>query len=410
MPAELRWPALPPVSKAALAALSTAKSVSEKLRSTCQRDRIGAGTKDDESGLAPAEEDDTASADYSRWQACWLLSTDGIHKNNSNRLERTLMLNYAVKRTYGALLVVVAVSLITFVMLTQISGNAAMLALGTDATAEQLAQLEHSLGLDLPWYLQYLNWVKNLFHLDFGTSALYGENVLTLVLQRLPVTLSLAVASMLMALLVAGLLGVASAVKKGSIIDILSRSIMQIGAAIPGFWIGLIFIIYLALGKKWFPASGFVNPGDSFTGYLQSIFLPSLVLAIGEVGPLLRAVRTSMLQSLQQDYILMAKAQGLPAWKIYLKYGLRGALAAPLNVAGMQFAKLLGGTTVVESVFSLPGLGRLVLVAVEQRDIVLLQGAVMFITLAVVLISLLVDLLTAWMNPRIRLNEGGNAA
>ena len=185
---------------------------------------------------------------------------------------------------------------------------------------------------------------------------------------------------------------------------------MQIGAAIPGFWIGLIFIIYLALGKKWFPASGFVAPGDSFTGYLQSIFLPSLVLAIGEVGPLLRAVRTSMLQSLQQDYILMAKVQGLPAWKIYIKYGLRGALAAPLNVAGMQFAKLLGGTTVVESVFSLPGLGRLVLVAVEQRDIVLLQGAVMFITLAVVLISLLADLLTAWMNPRIRLNEGGNAA
>ena len=303
------------------------------------------------------------------------------------------MLNYAIKRINGALLVVVAVSVITFVMLTQISGNAAMLALGTDATAEQLAQLEHSLGLDLPWYLQYLGWVKNLFHLDFGTSALYGENVLTLVLQRLPVTLSLA-----------------SAVKKGSIIDILSRSLMQIGAAIPGFWIGLIFIIYLALGKKWFPASGFVAPGDSFTGYLQSIFLPSLVLAIGEVGPLLRAVRTSMLQSLQQDYILMAKVQGLPAWKIYIKYGLRGALAAPLNVAGMQFAKLLGGTTVVESVFSMPGLGRLVLVAVEQRDIVLLQGTVMFITLAVVLISLLADLLTAWMNPRIRLNEGGDAA
>ena len=189
------------------------------------------------------------------------------------------MLNYAIKRINGALLVVVAVSVITFVMLTQISGNAAMLALGTDATAEQLAQLEHSLGLDLPWYLQYLGWVKNLFHLDFGTSALYGENVLTLVLQRLPVTLSLAVLSMLMALIAAGLLGVASAVKKGSIIDILSRSLMQIGAAIPGFWIGLIFIIYLALGKKWFPASGFVAPGDSFTGYLQSIFLPSLVLA-----------------------------------------------------------------------------------------------------------------------------------
>lgn len=320
------------------------------------------------------------------------------------------MLNYTVKRIYGALAVVLAVSIITYIMLTAISGNAAMLALGTDATAEQLAQLEHELGLDLPWYLQYLNWMKNLLRLDFGTSMLYGENVLTLVLQRLPVTLSLAVFSMLMALAAAGLLGTVSAVRKGGIVDVLSRSLMQIGTAIPAFWLSMIFIIYLALGKKWFPASDFVSPGESFSGYLNSIFLPSLVLAIGEVGPLLRAVRTSMLQSLRQDYILMAKAQGLPAWKIYLKYGLRGALAAPLNVAGLQFAKLLGGTTVVESVFSLSGLGRLVLVAVEQRDIVLLQGTVMFITLAVVLISLAVDLLTAWMNPQIRLGEGGDAA
>ena len=320
------------------------------------------------------------------------------------------MLNYTVKRIYGALAVVLAVSIITYIMLTAISGNAAMLALGTDATAEQLAQLEHDLGLDLPWYLQYLNWMKNLLRLDFGTSMLYGENVLTLVLQRLPVTLSLAVFSMLMALAAAGLLGTVSAVRKGGIVDVLSRSLMQIGTAIPAFWLSMIFIIYLALGKKWFPASDFVSPAESFSGYLNSIFLPSLVLAIGEVGPLLRAVRTSMLQSLRQDYILMAKAQGLPAWKIYLKYGLRGALAAPLNVAGLQFAKLLGGTTVVESVFSLPGLGRLVLVAVEQRDIVLLQGTVMFITLAVVLISLAVDLLTAWMNPQIRLGEGGDAA
>lgn len=313
------------------------------------------------------------------------------------------MANYALKRIYSAILVVIAVSVITFFVLTTISGNAAMLALGTDATPEQLAQLEHALGLDLPWYLQYFNWMKNLLHLDFGTSMLYGESVLTLVLQRLPVTLSLAVLSMLMSLTVAVLLGTVAAVRKNGVIDVLSRSLMQIGSAIPAFWIGLFFIIYLALGKGWFPVSGFTSPAEGFVPYLRSIFLPSLVLAIGEVGPLLRAVRTSMLHSLQQDYIEMARSQGLPDWKIYLKYGLRGALAAPLNMAGVQFAKLLGGTTVVESVFSLPGLGRLVLVAVEQRDTVLLQGSVMFVTLAVVLISLAVDLITAWMNPRMRL-------
>ena len=318
------------------------------------------------------------------------------------------MLNYTVKRIYGAVAVVFTVSVMTFLVLSTISGNAAMLALGTDASPEQLAQLEHALGLDLPWYLQYFRWVRGLVRLDFGTSLLYGESVLRLVLQRLPVTLSLAVASMAMSLAAAVVLGTLSAVRRGGIADVLCRSLMQVGTAVPGFWLSMIFIIYFALHKQWFPVSGFVSPSQSIPGYLNSIFLPSLVLAIGETGPLLRAVRTSMLQSLRQDYMIMVQAQGLPAWKAYLKYGLRGALAAPLNMAGMQFAKLLGGTTVVESVFSLPGLGRLVLVAVEQRDTILLQGAVMFITTAVVLISLAVDLLTAWMDPRIRL--GGDAA
>jgi len=319
------------------------------------------------------------------------------------------MLHYTLKRIYGALLVILVVSVITFLVLSNISGNAALLALGTDASAEQIAALEHSLGLDLPWYLQYLNWMKGILQGDFGTSLLYGEKVLTLVLQRLPVTISLAVLSMVMSLAVSFLLGTVSAVRKDGIVDVLCRSLMQVGTAVPAFWISILFIIYFALRLKLFPVSGFTRLSEGFVPYFKSLFLPSLVLAIGETGPLLRAVRTSMLSSLEQDYIDMAKVQGLSPVKIYLKYGLRGALSAPLNVAGIQFAKLLGGTTVVESVFSLPGLGRLVLVAVEQRDPALLQGTVMFVTAAVVLISLLVDLLTAALNPRMRLSAGGDA-
>ena len=313
------------------------------------------------------------------------------------------MLNYCIKRIYSAVIVVIVVSIITFLMLSMVSGNAAILALGTDATPEQLAALEHEMGLDLPWYLQYFNWVKGLVRLDFGSSMLYGTDVLTLIIQRLPVTLSLALFSMLMSLTVSFILGTISAVRKGGIVDIICRSIMQLGTTIPGFWLSIIFIIYIALRSPVFPISGFVSPSESLEGYLASIFLPSLVLAIAETGSMLRAVRTSMLQSLNQDYIIMAKVQGLPRWKIYIKYGLRGALAAPLNVAGLKFARLLGGTTIVESVFSLPGLGRLVLVAVEQRDIFLLQGTAMFITASVVLISLAVDIITALMNPRMRL-------
>lgn len=316
------------------------------------------------------------------------------------------MLNYTIKRIYSAVIVVIVVSIITFLMLSVISGNAAMLILGTDATPEQLAALEHEMGLDLPWYQQYFNWIRGLLRLDFGTSSLYGTQVLTLIIQRLPVTLSLAFFSMLMALTVSFLLGTVSAVRKGGVVDIICRSLMQLGTAIPGFWISIIFIIYIALRSPVFPVSGFISPSQDFKGYLASIFLPSLVLAIAETGSMLRSVRTSMLQSLKQDYMIMAKVQGLPRWKIYLKYGLRGALAAPLNVAGLKFARLLGGTAIVESIFSLPGLGRLVLVAVEQRDIFLLQGTVMFITASVVLISLVVDIITALMNPRMRL-EGG---
>jgi peptide/nickel transport system permease protein len=314
------------------------------------------------------------------------------------------MLRYTLKRIEGALLVVLAVSLITFFVLTLIPGNAAMLRLGTDATAEQLAELERSMGLDKPWYIQYLSWMGGLFRLDFGTSSLYGQSVLTLIAQRMPVTLSLAVLSMSMSLVVSILLGTLSAVYKDSPLDMLCRTLMQAGTALPGFWIGIIFIIYLALRTGFFPVSGFTPVSEGFGNYLRSIFLPSLALAIGEIGPLLRSVRTSMLQALKQDYIDMGKAQGLPARTIYLRYALRGALAAPLNVAGMQFAKLLGGTTVIESVFSLPGLGRLILVAVEQRDIALLQGCVMYVSIVVVAISLGVDMLTAWLNPQVRVD------
>ncbi len=312
------------------------------------------------------------------------------------------MFRYFLQRLRGAALVILAVSVITFFVLTLIPGNAAMLSLGTDATAEQLSALKHSMGLDLPWYLQYLNWIGGLVRLDFGSSSLYGQSVLTLIGQRMPVTLSLAVLSMSMSLLFAVLLGTLSAVYKDSPLDMLCRTLMQAGTAIPGFWIGIVLIIYLALQTGWFPVSGFEPISKGAGAYLRSIFLPSLALAIGEIGPLLRSVRTSMLQALKQDYIDMGKAQGLPARTIYLKYALRGALAAPLNVAGMQFAKLLGGTTVIESVFSLPGLGRLVLVAVEQRDIPLLQGCVMYISAAVVLISLAVDMLNAMLNPQVR--------
>lgn len=317
------------------------------------------------------------------------------------------MLRYVINRVKSSIVVLFVVSIITFFVLMIIPGNPAQLILGTDATPEMVEDLQKAMGLDKPLYQQYLSWLLGLLKLDMGKSYVYGENVTTLIAKALPVTLSISVFAMIIASTFAFFFGILSAVKKDSFIDYFSRSIMQLGTAIPSFWIGMVFIVYFGLKLKIFPVSGFVPATENFTGYIKSITLPSVVLAIGEIGTLLRIVRSSMLDSLKQDYMDMARIKGLSVWKIYIKYALRGALIAPLTIMGMQFAKLAGGTVVVETIFALPGIGRLVLTAVEHRDIVLLQGLVMFITTTVIVITLLVDILIMLVNPRIKTVERG---
>lgn len=317
------------------------------------------------------------------------------------------MTNYILKRVWSALVVIFVVSLITYFVLMFIPGDAAQLILGTEASAEKLAELREVMGLNRPWIVQYADWLRGLIKLDFGKSYLYGTSVLSLIIERLPVTLSVALFSISLASIVAIVLGVASAIKRNTLIDYFSRSIMQIGSAIPSFWIGMIFIIYFGLKLKWFPISGYSPLSDGLFVHIKSLVMPCTVLAIGEVGMILRSVRTSMIDTLDQDYMDMARVKGLNSSTIYFKYALRSAMIAPVNVIGMQFAKLMGGTVVVESVFSLPGLGRLLLVAVEQRDIVLLQGIVMFITAVVVFTSLAVDIIVMFLNPKIRIRTRG---
>jgi peptide/nickel transport system permease protein len=317
------------------------------------------------------------------------------------------VLNYLINRIKGAVIVLFLVSIITFMVLMILPGDPAQLILGTEATPDMVKDLHVSMGLDKPYYMQYGSWLIDFLRFDMGESYLYGESVSLLILNCLPVTLSIALFSMIIATLVAFIFGVLSSVKKDSFIDYFSRSIMQLGTAIPSFWIGMVFVVFFGLKLKWFPISGYVPASENFIKFLKSITLPSVVLAIGEFGLLLRIVRSSMQESISQDYMEMARVKGLSLISIYFKYALRGAMVAPLTIIGMQFAKLVGGTTVVETVFALPGLGRLVLTAVEHRDIVLLQGLVMFITTFVILITLVVDILIMFINPRIKTFERG---
>lgn len=312
------------------------------------------------------------------------------------------MFSYIFNRVKSSIVVLFVVSVITFIVLMIIPGNPAQLILGADATPEMVAELTASMGLDKPLYQQYINWLLNLLKLNMGTSYVYGESVLLLINKSIPVTFSISVYAMSIIVFIAFLFGMISAIKKDSLIDYFSRSIMQLGTAIPSFWIGMVFIVFFGLKLKIFPVSGYVSMSGGFAEHIKSITLPSVVLAIVEMGTLLRIVRSSMLDSLKQDYMDMAKVKGLKSSKIYFKYGLRGALTAPLTIMGMQLAKLTGGTAVVESIFALPGIGRLVLTAVEHRDIVLLQGLVMFITFMVILITLISDILIMFINPRIK--------
>jgi len=317
------------------------------------------------------------------------------------------MFSYVLNRVKSSIIVLLVVSIITFSVLMIIPGDPAQLILGTEATPEMVEDLHTAMGLDKPLYEQYISWLLDLLKFDMGTSYVYGESVTTLIMSSLPVTLSISVFAMLIAVVTAFVFGMLSAIKKDSFIDYFSRSIMQLGTAIPSFWIGMVFIVFFGLKMKLFPVSGYVSYSQNFAGFLKSITLPSVVLAIGEVGILLRIVRSSMLDSLNQDYMDMAKVKGLNSCKIYIKYALRGALIAPLTIIGMQFAKLAGGTVVVETIFAFPGIGRLVLTAVEHRDIVLLQGLVMFITALVIFITLIVDVLIMFINPRIKSFQRG---
>lgn len=311
------------------------------------------------------------------------------------------MIHYILGRIKSSFVVLFVVSIITFVVLMVLPGNPAQLILGTEATKEALESLNNAMGLNQPLYEQYLKWFLNFIKFDFGISYVYGKPVTELILSGIPVTLSISLFSIFITFIMSFTLGIISAIKKNSGIDYFSRIIIQMGTAIPSFWIGMIFVVYFGLNLKVLPTSGFIYPSEDFIGFIKSITLPSIVLSIGDIGWLLRIVRSSMLESLNQDYMDMAKIKGLNMQKIYIKYALKGALLLPISVMGMQFAKLVGGTVVIETIFGLSGIGRLVLIAVERRDIVLLQGLVMFITTLVILITLIVDILIMFVNPKI---------
>ncbi|QQE78200.1 ABC transporter permease [Alicyclobacillus sp. SO9] len=311
------------------------------------------------------------------------------------------MLTFFVRRSVGAGFVLVVVSLITFAILQWLPGNPAEIILGMHASPAQVANLENQLGLNHPWYLQYWNWLTKAVHGNLGTSLVYGAPVSTLILQRLPVTLSLTGMSLLWAAFIGFPIGVIAAVKKNKWPDSVIRVGLQIFLAVPSFWMGLLLMSLFAMHFQWFPVSGLDNQGIG--SFIKSLVLPSFSLGLVEVAVLGRIVRRSMIDALEAPYASTALSKGLPATKRYVRHGLRTALITPITIVGMQVSSLLGGTVVIENLFSLPGIGRLLFVAIQQKDYPLIEGLTLFIVVAVFLSSLIVDQLYRYLDPRIRL-------
>jgi peptide/nickel transport system permease protein len=276
--------------------------------------------------------------------------------------------------------------------------------LGIEATPESVAALEKAFGLDKPLYVQYLKWLSKVVQGNLGDSLRTGRPVLGEVLYRLPLTLQLTLYSMIISLFIAIPMGIASAVKQNSLFDHILRPISIVGLSVPTFWWGILFIILISYYMPSFYSGGYVSIFKDFWGNFKAIFPPALALGIAMAAVVTRFTRSSLIEVLQEDYITTARAKGMNELLVVGKHGLRNSMINVLTIVGLQAAQLLGGAVLIETVFSLPGVGRLALDAVLQRDYPMVQGSILMISFLFVLVNLVVDLLYGLLDPRIRIS------
>ncbi|MQY76183.1 MAG: ABC transporter permease subunit [Spirochaeta sp.] len=304
-------------------------------------------------------------------------------------------LSFALRRIGRLLLTVLLISTIIFFVIRVIPGDPALVIAGIDATNADIAAIRSKLGTDQPLTTQYFQWLSHIARFDFGESLTSGEPVIKLILERFPLTLSLALMGIAISLLIALPLGVLSAVKRWSLWDYLGMIISQLGMAIPSFWLGIMLLLLFAVMIPIFPLFG--------SGTLRHLLLPAIALGFARAAVLLRLTRASMIEELSKEYVVAARAKGLTENMVKFKHTLRNALLPVVTIAGIQLGYMLGGAIIIEQVFSLPGLGRLFLYGVYQRDFNLIQGGVVFVALIFSLINFIVDLLYSVLNPRIRI-------
>jgi peptide/nickel transport system permease protein len=314
-----------------------------------------------------------------------------------------IVLRMLLGRVLSLVPLLLGVTLFVFVVMRFAPTDPALAAFdGANASDEQLEQFRRENGLLDPWPVQYARFVWQLLHGDFGTSLIGKQPVADVIVTALPLTVQLTLMGLLIAIVVSLVLGVVSAVFRDRWPDQLIRVVSLAGVAAPAFWVALLLVQWLAVGEGIFPTSGYVSMNDSFTGWLNSMTLPAVSLALPVAAQLTRIIRTSMVEELDKDYVRTARGGGLPPVVVVGRNVLRNALVTPLTVLGLRLGYLLGGAVVIETMFALPGMGQNMIQAVTDGDSAKVQGFVITIAIGFVLVNLVVDILYLIANPRLR--------
>lgn len=312
------------------------------------------------------------------------------------------MLSYLVRRFASAIVSIFLAAVLVFAALLAIPGDPAEIILGLNPNPAAADALRRQLGLDVPPVPRFVAWIGGALRGDFGESLNYRRPVSELLAGRLQVSVPLALGAMAIACLIALPLGILAALRQGTWVDPLIVSIAQVGAAVPSFWLGLMFILLFSVELGWLPAGGYTPWERSPIGAVRSLILPAFALGLGQAAVITRMTRASMLDVLGQDYVRTARAKGLSRRRVVLVHTLRNAMVTITTIIGLSMAQLLVGAIVIEQVFALPGLGRLALTAIGARDFPLLQAEVLLYASAIVGLSFIVDLLYGFLDPRIR--------
>lgn len=312
------------------------------------------------------------------------------------------MQQYILRRLIQMAFVLFLFSMVVFAVLRMVPGDPVAAQLGLEAGQEAYDQLRQEMGLDKPIYVQYLVWLREISQGDFGTSWRSHQTAISLIQRRFPATIWLTLTSILIGLIISIPLGIVSGVRPRSALAHFATFFSLVGIALPSFWLGLMLLLTLAVSLRWLPPSGYISPlADPVMG-LKFLAMPSVTLGIGLAAPLTRFIRSGMLDVMNADYIRTARAKGLIDRLVIFRHALKNAMLSVVTIFGVLLGSLLGGSIITESVFNWPGIGTLLLQAIQQRDYGIVQGVVLFISLIFMVVNLLVDLTYAYLDPRIR--------